>query len=367
MAGVYDELVMPATAPSETWGVELLNWWRYYNELYLGSCLREPVICLSQSAARLGSYDRETRTLSVSEAHVRRHPWLAVMETLRHEMAHQYAFEVLGADDERPHGSAFRRCCERLRVDPRATGTGEEVTEPPAAPSGARSSIAERITKLLSLSTSPNENEAQVAINKARELLLKHNIDAVDLDPDRQFGVRWLGAVKGRHHHHEQMLASILGEFFFVSAIWVHSYDAARRVNGTVLSVYGVASNLEMAEYVYEYLTGVLDALWLDYKARNGLRGNRERLRYFAGVLHGFQAKLKNQDHELRTERALVWKGDPELQTFVRHCHPSIRTGYSGGGARGKAYEDGLEEGRSVTLRRPIRASKGGFGGLLSG
>ena len=66
-------------------------------------------------------------------------------------------------------------------------------------------------------------------------------------------------------------------------------------------------------------------------------------------------------------QRALVWKGDSELETYVRYCHPSIRTGYAGGSSRSKAYEDGIEAGRSVTLRRPIRASKGGFGGFLTG
>lgn len=367
MAAAYDDLVKPGDGLPAACGAELLSWWRYYNDLYLGSRLREPVLQFSRSETRLGSYEQETRTLSISEAHVRRHTWLAVMETLRHEMAHQYAFEVLRATDEPAHGPAFRRSCELLRVSASARGTGEEVTDGKVADDRQHSAIVIRISKLLSLSTSPNENEAQAAINKARELLLKHNIDALDLNPERQFGARWLGAVKGRHPHHEQLLAAILGEFFFVSPIWVHSYDAERQLHGTVLAVYGAGANLEMAEYVHDYLSGVLDVLWADYKQRNKLRGNRERLRYFAGVLHGFQAKLRSQDETLRTEHALVWTGDPALQEFVRHCHPSIRTGYSGGGARGKAYEDGLEEGRSVSLRRPIRGSKGGFGGFLTG
>lgn len=349
------------------WGVELRNWWRYYNELYLSAALREPVFRLSDGTGALGAFDRATRTLSISAEHVSRQPWLAVMETLRHEMAHQYAHEVLGATDERPHGEAFKRACARLRVDARASGLGDEVTAPSAVQQGRHDAIVERISKLLSLSASPNEHEAQVAINKARELLLKHNIDSVDLDRDRQFGVRWLGLVKGRHHHHEQILASILGDFFFVSVIWVHTYDATRRMRGTVLAAYGSGSSLQMADYVHGYLESVLDSLWSDYREDRKLRGNRERLRYFAGVLNGFRGKLESQDLQLRSRHALVWKGDPELESHVRYHHPSTRTGHAGGSVRSRAYEDGVEAGRSVTLRRPIGGSDGGFGGFLTG
>ena len=161
--------------------------------------------------------------------------------------------------------------------------------------------------------------------------------------------------------------ASILNDFFFVSVIWVHTFDAVRRVRGTVLATYGVGANLEMAEYVHGYLTRVLDGLWTAYRERRQLRGNRERLRYFAGVLNGFRGKLESQDQQLRSQHALVWKGDPELDSFVRHHHPSIRTGHAGGSVRSKAYEDGVEAGRAVTLRRPIGGSKGGFGGFLTG
>ena len=142
------------------WGVELLSWWRYYNELYLDSALREPVFRLSRGIVALGSYDPATRTLSISEEHVSRQSWLAVMETLRHEMAHQYAHEVLGAGDERPHGEGFRRACARLRVDARASGAGDEVSAPAAPTPGRHGAIVERISKLLSLSSSPNEHEA---------------------------------------------------------------------------------------------------------------------------------------------------------------------------------------------------------------
>ena len=122
-----------------------------------------------------------------------------------------------------------------------------------------------------------------------------------------------------------------------------------------------------MAEYVHGYLTHVLQALWPRYKVQAGLRGNRERLRYYAGVVEGFQQKLRDQDKVLRRKHALVWKGDPQLDRFLRSRHPSIRSDYAGAAARSRAYEDGVEEGRKVTLRKPVEERATGITGYLTG
>ena len=45
----------------------------------------------------------------------------------------------------------------------------------------AKDSVIEKIEKLLRLSESSNEHEAQVALKKARELMLKHHIAENDL------------------------------------------------------------------------------------------------------------------------------------------------------------------------------------------
>ena len=351
---------MSGFEPDGRLGLEVLSWWRYYNRLYLRDALREPVIRIGDSEGRLGSWDPRTRTLGISKAHLADDPWLAVMETLRHEMAHQFALEVLGATDETAHGNAFREACRRLRVSPRASGSSDPVAPPPVE-------IVDRIAKLLSLSSSSNEHEAQVALKKARQLLLEHNIDAAEVDAERAFSVAWFGPVKGRHQLYEQVLANILNDFFFVSVIWTHTFDVSRAAHGTVLGVYGTRPNLVLAEYVFDYLSSVVETLWAQYRQRNRIPGNRERLRYFAGVLQGFHDKLSAQDAALRKSYALVWKGDPLLDRHVRYHHPHIRTGYSSGTRRSRAYEDGVQEGRSVTLRRPLKGGDGGFGGLLSG
>jgi hypothetical protein len=345
------------------WTRKLAHWWRHYNEEYLAAELRAPMFGIGRGERTLGQWDGIHRTLMISEAHIVRDPWLTVMETLRHEMAHQYVDEVLRPEGGGPHGPAFQKACRRLRCSS-LPGEGDGSSEP-AGTGEEDGKILRVLKKVLSLAGSPNEHEAQSAVQKARYLLAKYNIDLIELDRERRFGNRCLGEVKGRRAPLEIWLASILNEFFFVEVIWAHSYDAARDRAGTILQIFGTPENLEMAEYVYDYVLQLLGGLWEAYKAHNGLRGNRERQRFFSGVVEGLYNKLRDQDRRIQQTEALVWKGDPALQSYYRYFHPRIRTRYGGGVSRTPAYRDGLREGARVTIHKPIGDRGTGRGGYL--
>ena len=342
-----------------SWIRKLYSWWRHYNEEYLGGVLRLPLIELGGAGEVLGSWDGSRRLLRIAASHIAADPWLRVMETLRHEMAHQYAGEVLQATDEAPHGEAFRRACAVLRCTPAARASSEDEHS-----RGESDRLLQRLQKVLSLTDSPNEHEAETAVQKARRLLLKYNIDVVELDQQRSFGHRCLGSIKGRRASYELWLAAILQEFFFVETLWVPTYRAQEDKTGTVLEIYGTSANLDMAEYVYAYLCGLLQRLWLEYKTRQELPGNRERQRYWAGVLEGFHHKLREQEQAIASERALVWRGDGQLAAYYRHINPRVHTRYGSGVAESAAYRDGLEEGRRVQIHRPVETAAG-FGGYL--
>ena len=334
-----------------TWNRKLYHWWRHYNEEYLAGRLKPPLIELSPAVRTLGQWDRTHRRISVSVEHVKSDPWMAVMDTLRHEMAHQYTDEILEVSDETPHSAAFAQACRQLRCSPRASATqalGEQSED---------ERLLRVIKKVLSLAGSPNEHEAQAAVEKARRLLLDYNVDVVALDRERGFGSRCLGPIKGRRSSWELWLAMILNEFFFVEVLWTRSYDTLRDRDGTILTVYGTATNLEMAEYVYDYLSQLLTRLWPQYVQRARIRGNRERQRYFAGVLQGFHGKLAEQETRSRSgERELVWMGDSRLAEYYRYHNPRVVTRTTGGVVASDAYRDGVEEGRRVTIHQPVAA-----------
>src|SRR5262249_50986261 len=147
-----------------------------------------------------------------------------------------------------------------------------------AAPGEREARVLGRIAKLLALAQSQNRHEAEAAMARAQELMLKHNLEA----PPRHgaYGFRHLGAPTGRISEAERTLANLLGDHFFVEVIWVPVWRARQGKRGSVLEVCGTAVNLEMAAYVYDFLMATADRLWDDYKRAQRLSSNRDRLTF---------------------------------------------------------------------------------------
>ena len=342
------------------WNRKLYQWWNYYNEEYLAGVLSCPLITLIHSQTVLGRWYVAPRRIEIALEHLKNDPWFEVMETLRHEMAHQYVNDVLQFEAEKPHGSAFHYACRHLRCTPQSTGGVGEQSDL------SNERLLRRLRKVLSLASSPNENEAQVAVKKARLMLLEYNIDLVALDQERDFSTRILGVIKARRASYELWLAQILQAFFFVEVLWIPSYQPEHDKDGSVLQIYGTPTNLAMAAYVYDYLMRLLQQLWEAYKMKNGVQGNRNRQLYFAGVLAGFHDKLKIESEQVIDSVALVWQGDSRLQEYYRYMNPHIRTRRGRGGRINDTYQHGLEEGRRISIHRPLESQGKGLGGYLS-
>src|SRR3712207_6074324 len=92
------------------------NWGRFRG------AMKPPALELTDATSRLGQWDPATRTIQLARKLVVEGGWGQVLEVLKHEMAHQYVFEVLGARDEAPHGARFQEVCARLGIDGAATG-----------------------------------------------------------------------------------------------------------------------------------------------------------------------------------------------------------------------------------------------------
>lgn len=344
----------------DAWVRELYDWWELYNHDFAESVLRRPQIVLFDSERRLGEWNKERRTLGISIDHIRSASWFEVLETLRHEMAHQFVDERIGGAHQ-PHGSEFQAACERFRVDSRATSRPAERDPNADTP---RVRLLRRVEKLLSLSGSPNEHEASAAFRKAQRLIVDHNLAL--RETNRDFAVRELGTVRSRHHAWEFVLANILDRYFFVDVIWAHGFDARAARRGTALRAFGTEANLEMAAYIHTYLTNVLPQLWEAHKQSRGITSNRERLRYFHGVVLGFEQKLAAAQRAMRDEEGLVVQGDPELRAFFRHHNPRVQTVRRGSSRDHDAVRAGESAGRDLKIRKPIGRSDG-FGGLLRG
>jgi len=332
---------------------ELLFAWHLLNDNHFRGSMRPPTLLFLEGEGRLGFYDPRLRRIALARPLVFEKAWGQTLEVLKHEMAHQYVYEVLRVVDETAHGRAFQDVCARLGIDAASAGLpGEE-----AGRSEEEERVLSRIARLLALAESPNEHEAQAAMNAAQKLMLRYNLSAAGSRPAYRF--RQLGEPSGRTREAERWLATILNDHFFVETIWVPVFRPLVGKKGNVLEICGSLANIEMATYVYTFLRETSERLWQAHKKRIHSRSDRDRQKYLAGVMLGFREKLAEQERSHR-EEGLIWVKDGDLDGYFRQRHPRVRTVRYQSGGPSEAYEHGREAGRNIVLHKPVSEGPGG-------
>jgi Protein of unknown function (DUF2786)/SprT-like family len=333
---------------------------RDLNGLLFGGRLSCPSFALSDAKSRLGQWLPGSRTLELSRQLLVDLSWGALVEVLKHEMAHQYVDEVLGARDESAHGPAFRRVCTERGIDARSSGAPHAEGQ---APPEERSAL-EKISRLLSLAESSNEHEAQAAMAAAQRLMLKYNLEACKQSERRDYCFRHVGKPTGRVYEAPRILALILSEHFFVETIWVPVWRPLEGKRGSVIEVCGTRANVEMADYVHDFLTLTSERLWLEHKRSRGIRSNRDRRTFLAGVMTGFRDKLSSQKKQHR-EHGLVWRGDAQLGAYVKERHPRLSWTRYSSSQHHAAHAEGRRAGSNIVLHRGLGGSAENRGRLL--
>lgn len=361
-----------------TWSAEhdqfLLRALRHHyvnkNVQLFGSALMPPLWELADATSVLGSWRRGTRTMTISRALCREQSWAVVCEVLRHEMAHQFVDEVLRVHNEPPHGPTFQRVCHERSIDARACGLPLKATS-----DDSQDRIIDKVRRLLALATSHNEHEAELAMTRAHELMVKYNVSVVDAP---EIEVLYLGDPAKRRSTVERYIVSVLCEFFFVEVISISVVLPNQMKTGNVFEVMGTRPNLMMAEYVFEFLLRTVEELWIDRWTRDTSLGQRDKVPYQVGVIEGFSGKLRAQRAEMassgdkagatarpsRTTKDLVWTGAEPLRDFAARRYPHTRTtriGTNDSSARGL----GAQDGKGVVLSRPITSGGTGIAGHL--
>ena len=326
---------------------ELASLYATENWLRFESRLRTPVLALSDTTARLGAWIRATRTLELARALVLDHPWVEVVSVLQHEMAHQYVDEVLGVHDERPHGDTFRQVCATLGIDARAAGSPSPAAGSPPRPDR----VLARVRKLLALAASSNQHEAESAMQRAHELMLRHNLDAADATAERTFEVGHVGDPSRRGTQVEAAIVGLLTEFFFVRAIRIPVYLPRAGTRGHVYELSGTRANLDLAVYVHAFLLRTAERLWSERRADPRVRG-RDRVAFQSGVIRGFHDKLR-ADRRSLAGTGLVCRPDAALTDFFDRRNPRTRRRRAPAPS-GAAHLAGREAGARVVLHRPL-------------
>jgi hypothetical protein len=333
--------------------------------------LRAPLFGLGDMQTRWGDWHGARREIRLSRRLVLHHSWDSVREVLLHEMAHQFAEEVLGAAGEPPHGPGFQRACDLLRANPRASGRYPPLDQRHAAdPAGPDDKAMNRVRKLMALAGSPNRHEAEIAMARAYQIIEKHNLDLRARSQAEEFATLAVGDPALRHFREDYLLALLLQDFYFVRGIWVSAFVLDRGKMGRVLELSGTCRNVRAAAYVHDFVRHFIRLQWQAYNRHRGL--NRQRRSDFAvGILQGFRSKLEvigaASGGAPGETRAMVRRADPLLARYFVWRYPrtcAIRRSPSSQDRN--VLRDGREVGKGLVIHQGIE-SRESRGLLLTG
>ncbi len=253
---------------------------------------------------------------------------------IRHELAHYLAFINHGPSIQ-SHGPEFRAFCQQM-------GWGEEVYRATCeesewkAPAEEESAIFRKVKKLMALATSSNQNEAEQAMIKSQQLLLKHNIDSSYLGDEEEEKIFLKRIMKQKKENAKMRSIATILETFFVSCVYCRAGDHL------YLEILGNAVNIEIAEYVAAVLDDELEKLWMQAQKSARLKGMIAKNSFFLGLAKGYCNKIQAFKREYNSDvnralmvvekklvdaKAMVYERLSSTRSQAHHCRTSSALG----------------------------------------
>lgn len=332
--------------------------------------LRPPVLRLSKSAGRLGTWSGEKREICLSSVFIAGNEWPVVLQVFKHEMAHQLC-EELWQKTQAGHGEHFRRACRILGVDPAFQKAGVDLVEglqealaQESLHNNPQDRLHQRIRKLLALAGSDNEHEAGLALARASALLARHRLDAVTLSEQTSLSHESINTGRQRMPRYRSAICSLLLEHFAVRVIIAHTYDQHRDLVLKTVELLGRSEDVAIARHCYHFLEERLQALWRVHSLCYRGQGQRAKNSYFLGLIVGFGETLAREKHKEPTkadaahvtgQSSALMRSEERLNSFVAERFPRLRSRRRPGAKlAGAPYSAALQEGRKLRLSAPL-------------
>lgn len=274
---------------------------------------------------------------------------------IRHELAHYLTFINYGPSVQ-PHGVEFRTFCDRIKWGEevfRATICLEEANEGQICPT---SEILRKIQKVMALQSSSNPHEAETAMLKAQELLLKHNVDAKALVEDGDKMVLKRILIQKKIDTKTTAISKIL-ETFFVSCVF------KRTSSFVALEILGTPENIDIAEYVAHVLQVEMERLWREVQRTTHLQGQIAKNSFFYGLAKGYCDKIEahKKRYDTATSSALLVI-EKQLTEAKEMVYPKLKTKKSKRGYSPDADSLGQKMGKNLNINTGIsKTSKTGL------
>lgn len=285
----------------------------------------------------LGYFDADFYEIGLNECLI--HNRKELYSVIRHELAHYITFILYGR--VQAHGPEFRGFCKQMGWSEEVYKATTEISEIELSP------ILRRVQKLMALSSSGNSHEAELALIKSQQILLKHNIEAYCLEEGEKIYLKRIMKQK-KENAKMRSIAKIL-ETFFVSIVYNRAGDS------TYLEISGNSVNIEIAEYVANFLCIEFDKLWKGVQKETLLKGVVAKNSFFIGVAKGYCNKIQSLKQEYNEAALMVLENKlMEAKTLV---YPRLSYTKSSGNHCSKSLQIGEQKGKQLSIHPAVKNS----------
>ena len=228
------------------------------------------------------------------------------------------------------------------------------------------STISEKIEKLIRLSKSSNQHEAELAMQKAKEIAMQNDLDMSQLqvtaeqDIKEEFTKEFIED-RGKKSCIAIYIFDILKKHFKVTTVTARSYKS------TEIYFIGRKDDVQSAKYIYNFLDVTFNRLWKEYKKQNNLP-TRYKLTYMNGLWKGLLQKLDEIEREALSKNnidsqnkyAVIVKNEMVLRDeFMNNLFNNIKKTTTRHNLRGddETYNAGIASGRNININKGLNNS----------
>lgn len=350
--------------------------------------LREPTFDLNDNVNfKWGSWNPSKRRITLSAKLLRNFEWEAVEYVLKHEVAHQIVSEIFEMDCAGvSHGEAWKRACNMVGIDPERCSSYQFLSKFKGTEGSPMvSKVRKIIIKANDSGATEEEEEAEIFMQKAREIMLRHDIEMRDVTgKDKVFVSRPFGKLYKRFPSYLWTLGSLLQEHYNIKHIRTYGPNSTKR-----LELFGEPDNLDIAEYVGHAILNQADILYERYKKEHKRKRDCGELdwhekyhklskkAFMEGLLEGYSDKLRRDKEKAEKrvgekvfkENALENGEEPVeggytviptydvklLNEMYRGNYPSMTNAYISG-TSGMGRDAGNKAGSNLRLSKGVKS-----------
>ena len=305
-----------------------------------------PIDTIIFEGEQLGYFDAGRFQIGLNKTLIYKSKDNLLRDILRHELAHYITFLFYG-EAVKAHGLEFKHVCDLYGwPDKIKKASMDFEVENLKKESFHSEKVLNKVKNLLKLAESSNAHEAELATIKANQLLIRHNLEIANLKSDNEFYIHRL-LTRKRKDAKISTIYDILKHFMVKPIL---SYGK----NEVCIEVTGHKMNVELADYVSDFLDRELERLWSEHKNEHKLKGLKAKNSFFYGIAKGYNEKMNKLNYSNDEQNALI-KLNQQLDQTVNKIYRRLGSSYSQGSRDNNSYKLGQSAGKNLNINKGLK------------